>query len=145
MRFYSYSPEETKEIARKLSRKLKPADIIALIGQLGAGKTVFVQGILAGLKIQRRTFSPSFLLCRRLKSGKKIFYHLDLYRNKFDEVFNREIYQNIIQEKAIAAVEWAQKSRFWLKHATVKVVLKHLPKNYSCSARQITIYGRNCF
>jgi len=124
--YYSQGPSETRKIADRLVRRLQAGDIVGLFGGLGAGKTVFVQGLLNGLGIKRRARSPSFLVSRRITSGRKIFYHLDLYRQRDEKIFNYEIYQSLRQEKAIAAVEWAQKSRFWKRVSKVKVYLYHL-------------------
>ena len=80
-RFKSHSEQETKQIAKNLAKHTK-ANIFALTGELGAGKTIFVQGFAKGLGITEKIISPTFVLIRqhRVPKLKKILYHIDLYR-----------------------------------------------------------------
>ena len=91
--FRSYSSAETAKFATELARKIKPnksgATVLALQGDLGAGKTTFTQGFARGLGIKRRTASPTFIIMRRFaipamrgKKQFKNFYHIDAYRFK---------------------------------------------------------------
>lgn len=72
---------ETKEFGKKFGASLKGGEVLALSGDLGAGKTTFVQGLAEGLGIDERIMSPTFLLMREhgIKFGGKL-YHVDLYR-----------------------------------------------------------------
>lgn len=107
----SSSPNETKKIAAKISKELKAGDIVALIGNLGGGKTTFIQGLAEGLKISKECYvnSPTFTLLNEYKGGRLPLYHFDFYRLNslsefvdlgFDEYFNG---------KGICAIEWAEK------------------------------------
>src|SRR5689334_12083419 len=80
-RFVSSSEDETKKFAEDFSKNLK-GNIIALTGELGAGKTTFTQGFAKGLGIKDKIISPTFVLVRQHKipSSQGIFYHIDLYR-----------------------------------------------------------------
>ncbi len=76
------SIEETQKFAQEFAGKLKSGNIIALYGELGAGKTIFVQGLAKGLGFRGKVFSPTFIFMRPYKlEGKiKTLYHIDLYR-----------------------------------------------------------------
>lgn len=71
---------ETHQWAEKLALGLKPAMLIRLEGQLGAGKTSFTKGLAKGLGIDRVIKSPSYTLIREYKQGRLPLYHIDLYR-----------------------------------------------------------------
>lgn len=96
--------EETMDIAKKLARYLQPGDVIALNGELGAGKTSFTKGLAVGLEISQVVNSPTFTLIKEYK-GRLPLYHMDVYRLEddvedlgFDEYFYGD---------GISVVEWA--------------------------------------
>lgn len=78
--YLTYCEKETKDLAAKLARDLH--GVIALTGELGTGKTIFVQGFAKGLGIKDKIISPTFVLIRQHKIPKssKTLYHIDLYR-----------------------------------------------------------------
>ena len=82
MQIITTSERQTQDIAAKLAKCLKPGDVLALIGNLGSGKTVFVKGMVSGLGISKsKVLSPTFVLMRQYK-GKMTVNHFDLYRLK---------------------------------------------------------------
>ncbi len=104
------SPEETKELAAELAAKLKPGDVLALDGELGSGKTCFVQGLAKGLGIPNNRYvrSPSFTLINEYE-GKIPLYHFDFYRlNNAAEVADLGI-DEYFEGQGITVVEWAEK------------------------------------
>lgn len=126
--FISKSPKKTMEIARiiflkfqKLFKDRKNGLLFALVGPLGSGKTIFVQGMAKFLGIKDRIQSPTFLIMRKynLKNKEFInFYHLDCYRIKKKDI-NLLNFKKIISEpKNIIVIEWAEKiKRFLPKNA----------------------------
>ena len=76
------SPDETFELAAKFAGELKEGDVLALVGELGAGKTRFVQGLAYGLGVPEKVFvrSPSFALINEYRGGRMPLYHFDFYR-----------------------------------------------------------------
>ena len=74
------SPEETFDAGRKLGMNAKPGEIYMLNGDLGVGKTVFTQGVAAGLGITEHINSPTFTIVQVYESGRLPFYHFDVYR-----------------------------------------------------------------
>lgn len=107
-RYLTNSEKETKNLASKLAKKIH--GVIALSGELGAGKTTFVQGFAKGLRIDEKIISPTFVLIRQHKipKSKKMLYHIDLYRieNDFSQLGLEEILEN---PSNIILIEWAEK------------------------------------
>jgi len=85
MEYHTKSAEETKATGERFSADLKPGDIVALSGELGAGKTTFIQGLAKGLGVKERVLSPTFIIMRKYTTPKEFdFYHVDLYRLEGD-------------------------------------------------------------
>jgi len=121
--FLSHSPEETIKIGCEFSRKLKGGEIVSITGELGAGKTVFVKGIAAGLGIdQNEVSSPSFTLVN-IYSGKLNLCHVDLYRIKEDENLEVEILE-ILDYTTLIVVEWAENLRRIFEMSNWHVMMK---------------------
>src|SRR3954467_6787224 len=74
------TPEAMQAWGRRLARVLKPGDVVALVGDLGAGKTTLVQGIAAGWGYRRRANSPTFALVNEYRSSRGPLLHMDMYR-----------------------------------------------------------------
>ena len=104
----SHSPDETAEIGRRLAVQLKPGDVLALAGDLGAGKTQFVKGLAEGLGVTAEATSPTFTLVHEYP-GPVPLYHIDLYRlETAGEALGIGI-DDYLNGDGIAAVEWADK------------------------------------
>lgn len=110
MKIISKSVDETIDIGSKLARTLKPGDVVALIGDLGAGKTVFTKGIARGLGVKnvRYVNSPTFVVIKEYK-GKIPLYHFDLYRLDKTTVLDAENYEEYFYGDGVSVVEWAEK------------------------------------
>ena len=78
--FESSSPEETERFAAELAALLSPGSVIALHGDLGAGKTVFARGFARGLGVTEPVSSPTFTIVQEYATPRGMLYHLDLYR-----------------------------------------------------------------
>jgi len=109
----SNSPKDTEKIAQILAKSLKGGKIIALFGDLGAGKTVFVKGLAEGLGIKKRITSPTFVFIKSypVKIGSKplIFHHLDLYRASSNADLQSLGLEEVFSQNSIVVVEWANK------------------------------------
>lgn len=100
------SAEETRRVAAALSPILVPGDVIALSGDLGAGKTTFVQGLAAGLKIPERVTSPTFVLVKDYGGGRYPMMHIDIYRlRKVQEVIDLG-FDELLDPDHIVVIEW---------------------------------------
>lgn len=76
----SDSPERTRELGRLLAAHVRPGDLVLLTGELGAGKTTFVQGLARGLGVPGRVLSPTFVIARVHRGGRIPLVHADAYR-----------------------------------------------------------------
>ena len=113
MEIKSTSQAATQKIAQKLAKKLNGSDVIALFGDLGSGKTVFVQGLARGLGIKKRITSPTFVFMRayeiKHKGEELTFYHLDLYRAQNIDDLKSLGLSEIFNKDSIVVLEWADK------------------------------------
>lgn len=129
LKFLSKGPKETKEIGKRLAQEVlkgKKPKVIALIGELGSGKTTFIKGFASGLKIKRKIISPSFLIFREYsffyRKRKYKFYHWDLYRvSSKKEILNLGFKEIIKNPKNIVAIEWADKIKGILPKNSLKI------------------------
>ena len=126
------SPEETKKLAEDLVRKIDTPVCIALFGELGAGKTVFVKGLAKGLGIEDTIKSPTFVLMRSY-SGRMNLHHIDLYRiKKGEEILP---FEETLMDEGITAIEWAERAEEVLPDRRIEVKFKML----SGDSREITV------
>ena len=106
----STSTEVTKQLGASLAPYLQKGDIVLLSGDLGAGKTQFVQGLAAALGIKANVTSPSFniLLCYKTNDGVSL-YHFDLYRlDEADQLEDIDFYETI-ESDGVSCIEWGKK------------------------------------
>lgn len=124
--FISASPEETRCLAAQLASELASGDCLLLIGELGVGKTTFVQGLAQGLGIRETVRSPTFILMREYK-GRLPLYHFDAYRIKnLDEL--REIgFEDTVRSQGITAIEWGEKTEGLLPQRCWRILIELLP------------------
>jgi tRNA threonylcarbamoyladenosine biosynthesis protein TsaE len=102
------SPEETQQIAADLARTLSPGAVLALHGDLGSGKTCFVQGLARGLGIDAPVTSPTFSLIGEY-TGRLKLYHMDLYRlRSAGDAFDLGL-EDYVYGDGICAIEWAER------------------------------------
>ncbi|MDO9542084.1 MAG: tRNA (adenosine(37)-N6)-threonylcarbamoyltransferase complex ATPase subunit type 1 TsaE [Kiritimatiellia bacterium] len=102
------SPEETQKIAAGLADQLRPASVLALHGELGSGKTCFVQGLAKALGVREIVNSPTFAIINEYQ-GRCPLYHLDLYRVKSAAEAEALGLCDILEVKGISAIEWPEK------------------------------------
>lgn len=130
------SPQKTKEFAKDFARDLKTPKVLALYGNLGSGKTTFIQGLAEGLGINRRILSPTFVFIRRYSFGEDLkFYHVDLYRLDSDRDVEAIGLKEILEESAIIAIEWPEKVAKILPKDLVEIKLETISE----SKRKISI------
>ena len=104
------SPEQTESLAERLGRLLQPGDVIALVGELGSGKTLFSQGLARGLEVPETFYitSPTFVIINEYP-GKIPFYHLDLYRVGNAAEFSELGIEEILYGQGAVAIEWPER------------------------------------
>lgn len=105
----THSPAETRQIAADLLRALKPGAVLALHGDLGAGKTCFVQGLAAALGVHQAVSSPTFTLIHEYPTTPPL-YHADLYRIRdADDAFGLGL-EEYLGSDGITVIEWAERA-----------------------------------
>jgi tRNA threonylcarbamoyladenosine biosynthesis protein TsaE len=106
------APEETLDLGRRLGRSARPGDVLALIGDLGSGKTLLAKGIAEGLgaAAAREVTSPTFVLCREYLGGRIPFYHLDAYRLRGAADLTGIGSDDLLGGAGLAALEWADRA-----------------------------------
>ena len=101
----------TRQFGYEFSEQLVPGAVLLLFGDLGSGKTTFVQGLAAGLGITGAVASPTFTLVNEYLEGRCPLYHLDLYRLEQDEVIAlhpEQYWEGLEVEPGIVAIEWSE-------------------------------------
>ncbi|OGM31671.1 tRNA (adenosine(37)-N6)-threonylcarbamoyltransferase complex ATPase subunit type 1 TsaE [Candidatus Woesebacteria bacterium RIFCSPHIGHO2_01_FULL_44_21] len=128
MEIITNSSSATKEVGREFSADLKAGDVVGLTGELGSGKTTFIQGVAEGLKIDARVNSPTFIIMREY--GK--LCHVDLYRleqNLKVEMANLGLLDIIAARKSIVLIEWAERIADLLPKTTKWVNFENINEN----------------
>lgn len=107
----SYSEEETKKIGGSFAKELREGDVLALVGELGSGKTCFVQGLARELQVPPFLIvsSPTFVILHEYLGGKFPVYHFDFYRLKTEKELLALSWDDTIEEKGVCVVEWADR------------------------------------
>jgi tRNA threonylcarbamoyladenosine biosynthesis protein TsaE len=108
--FQTKNPSETIRIGKRIGSLLMPGDVLALVGELGAGKTQFIKGLAAGTGVKKSIYltSPSFTLINEYV-GKVPFYHIDLYRLESEREAEELGLEEYFQGGGITVIEWADK------------------------------------
>lgn len=89
MQITTHSADETQALGKKLAESLRPGDVIAYFGDLGAGKTAFTRGIAEGLGVSEQVTSPTYTIVNEYLSGRLPLFHFDMYRlGSSDELFD---------------------------------------------------------
>jgi len=120
--FITGNSGQTRKLGYDFAKTLNKGEIICLYGDLGSGKTAFVQGLARGLGIKNRIISPTFVIIRshRLKVG--MFYHIDLYRTEVEkDIENLGLEEIMNAPQNIIAIEWAEKLKDYLPEKRIDI------------------------
>ena len=132
----SHSVSQTESIAADLARDLGPNSCIALHGDLGAGKTQFVRGLVAALGASPRAVSsPTYVLLNIYEGGRLTVYHLDAYRVTGAEDFEGIGFSELLEQGGVVVVEWADRVTELLPPGTIHVRIEHAGK----TRRRLTV------
>lgn len=136
----SFSPEDTFALGMRIGRGAEPGQIYMLNGDLGVGKTVFTQGLAAGLQIGEPVSSPTFTILQEYDSGRLPLYHFDVYRLGDAEELEEIGCDDYFFGNGVCLVEWAERIREWIPDGAISVTIeKNLEKGFDY--RKITIEG----
>ena len=137
----SFSEKETYELGQKLGRQAAAGQVITLIGDLGVGKTVFTQGLAAGLGITEPVSSPTFTIVQIYEEGRLPLYHFDVYRIGDVEEMDEIGYEDYFYGEGVCLIEWANLiEEILLEHLTEVQIEKDLEKGFDY--RRITVTER---
>lgn len=128
MEYISNSYEETQSIAAEFALKLKQSDVLCMYGDLGVGKTAFVQGLAKGLGIDEHITSPTFTIVNEYV-GILPLYHFDVYRIVDSDEMYEIGYEEYIYGDGISVVEWPQLIEDILPEKRYDITIS---KDYSC-------------
>ena len=131
MEVITQSPGETQKLGQKIGSDLKSGKlkkrIICLYGDLGSGKTTFIQGLAKGLGIKKRITSPTFVFVKKYQPS---FYHVDLYRiEKLEETKGLGLGEIFSDPQALVAIEWAEKIKEMLPKERINLWFNYLNQN----------------
>lgn len=103
----TFSAEETFAYGKSFGEQVQPGQVCTLIGDLGVGKTVFTQGVAAGLGISEPVNSPTFTILQIYEEGRLPFYHFDVYRIGDVEEMEEIGYEDCFYGEGVCLIEWA--------------------------------------
>ncbi|OGP63413.1 MAG: tRNA (adenosine(37)-N6)-threonylcarbamoyltransferase complex ATPase subunit type 1 TsaE [Deltaproteobacteria bacterium RBG_13_53_10] len=134
---------ETIWIGKRIGAFLQPGDVVALVGDLGTGKTHLIKGLAAGVGVKNTTSvsSPSFTLINEYP-GKIPFYHMDLYRLQTETEAEELGLEEIFQGRGVTAIEWADKIPSLLPAETLCIRLRYTDAH--TRSIEITGMGKRC-
>jgi tRNA threonylcarbamoyladenosine biosynthesis protein TsaE len=128
------SARETEAVGERLGRSLEPGDVVALTGELGAGKTCFVQGLVRGLGVRTQATSPTFVLINEYR-GRLPVHHVDAFRTaSLTELMDLGL-PELFDEEGVTVIEWADRLVPLLPARTIHVEIAGVGDE----PRQITV------
>jgi tRNA threonylcarbamoyladenosine biosynthesis protein TsaE len=130
MVFQTSNTSETIRMGKRLGRLLQPGDVVALVGDLGTGKTQFIKGLAEGVGVGKATYvsSPSFTLINEYP-GRIPFYHIDLFRLESEKEAEGIGLEEYVRGNGITAIEWADKISSLLPEELLWVQIYYTGKN----------------
>ena len=136
MVYYTNSDKETEAIGEAFGRSVKDGTLIAMYGDLGAGKTAFVRGMARGMGISERVSSPTFTIVNEYL-GDRTLIHFDMYRlGSADELFDIG-WEDYLARGAVCAVEWSENVEEAFYGDEIRLTIEKT----SDTSRKITIEG----
>jgi tRNA threonylcarbamoyladenosine biosynthesis protein TsaE len=119
------TPEATLALGRRLGELAEPGTVVALVGDLGAGKTVLSRGVGEGLAVPTRVTSPTFILVQEHLGGRLPFWHADLYRLDDEEELSQLGLDEMIEGQGVCVVEWADRFAAIFPPDRLEITLEH--------------------
>ena len=107
--FISVNAAETKAVGERLAEKIQTGDVLALVGDLGAGKTQFVKGLAKGLGSMAVVTSPTFTLVHEYQGSRLPIYHFDFYRIESLAALRAIGFDEIVFGDGVSVIEWADR------------------------------------
>ena len=129
--FTTNSPEETVALGRKLAAQLAPPRLVVLRGELGAGKTTLVKGIVEGFHAgaEQEVTSPTFTLIHEYRSANANIYHIDLYRVDTPRELESLGIDDLFGERSLVIIEWGEKCERFRCERDVEIAIERAGEN----------------
>ena len=136
MQYFTNSAEETERLGQRLGETLRGGEVVAYLGELGAGKTAFTRGLARGLGISMRVTSPTYTIVNEYTGGRLPLFHFDMYRLGSEEELFDIGWEDYLAHGGVCAVEWSENVSGAMEDAiTVRI------EKTSDEGRKITIEG----
>ena len=137
------SAEETYELGRQIGIRAKAGDVYTLTGDLGAGKTVFTQGVAAGLGIDEAISSPTFTVLQIYDEGRLPLYHFDVYRIGDAAEMDEIGYEEYFYGGGVCMIEWADLIEEILPPSYYRITIeKDMQKGFDYRRIMVTVCGK---
>lgn len=135
--FKTHSAEETIALGRKLAADLAPPKLVVLRGDLGAGKTTLVKGIVEGINASdsKEVTSPTFTLVHEYRSRDVDIYHIDLYRVETQRELETLGMDDLLSARSLLLIEWGEKFERFRRERDVEIAIERVGENQ----RKITL------
>lgn len=138
MDYITNNEQDTEQLGVRLAGTLRPGDVVAFTGDLGAGKTAFTRGLARGLGITDRITSPTFTIVNEYEGGRLPLFHFDMYRlGSSDELFDIG-WEDYLSRNGVCAVEWSEIVDDAIEGDAIRVDIR---RGAADSQRIITIKG----
>ena len=134
--FITNSPEQTELLGEALGKRLSGGEIVAYLGDLGAGKTAFTRGLARGLGISMRVTSPTYTIVNEYEGGRLPLFHFDMYRLPDADALFDIGWEDYLLRGGVCAVEWSENVTEALEDAIFVKIEK-----LSDEVRKITVEG----
>lgn len=136
MQYFTNSAEETERLGQRLGETLRGGEVVAYLGELGAGKTAFTRGLARGLGISMCVTSPTYTIVNEYTGGRLPLFHFDMYRLGSEEELFDIGWEDYLARGGVCAVEWSENVSGAMEDAiTVQI------EKTSDEGRKITIEG----
>ena len=133
--------KDTRDLGFRLGQAAEPGQVYTLVGDLGVGKTVFTQGLAAGLGIEEPVNSPTFTIVQVYEDGRLPFYHFDVYRIGDVEEMDEIGYEDYVYGQGVSLIEWANLIEEILpEHYTEIRIEKDLDKGFDYRRIEVCEY-----
>ncbi len=134
----TFSAEETFALGEKLGQAAKAGDVYTLVGDLGAGKTVFTQGFACGLGVSEPVNSPTFTILQVYDTGRLPLFHFDVYRIEDADEMDEIGWEDCVYGDGVSIVEWADRIREILPECCREIRIEKDPEK-GFDYRRITV------